>query len=66
MSWLLLALQVALAVVLFLAAAGKALRSEEFLSALRLSHLPAGLVGPIGVAVPVLELALAASLVLAP
>ena len=66
MSWLLLALQLALAVVLFLAAVGKALRSEEFLSALRLSHLPAGVVAPLGVAVPTLELVLAALLVLAP
>lgn len=66
MSWFLLALQLALAVVLFLAAVGKALRSEEFLAALRLSHLPTRLVSPLGVAVPVLELALAAALLLAP
>lgn len=66
MSWLLLALQLALAAVLFLAAVGKALRTEEFLSALRLSHLPDGWVAPLGVAVPVVELALAAALLLLP
>jgi hypothetical protein len=65
-SWLLLALQIALAVVVFLAAVGKALRSEEFLAALRLSHLPNGVVAPLGVAVPVVEFALAAALLLAP
>lgn len=66
MSWLLLALQLVLAVVLFLAAVGKALRSEEFFSALRLSQLSTRLVTPLGVAVPVVELALAAALLLAP
>jgi hypothetical protein len=65
-SWVLLALQLALAVVLLLAATGKALRSAEFVAALRLSHLPEGVVAPLAVAVPVVELALAAALVLAP
>jgi hypothetical protein len=65
-SWLLLALQLALAAVLFLAATGKALRPDEFMSALRLSHLPTVAVRPIAVAVPVVELALAAALVLGP
>jgi len=65
-SWVLLALQLALAVVLFLAAVGKALRSAEFLAALRLSHLPEGVVAPLAVAVPLAELGLAAALVLAP
>ena len=66
MSWLLLALQVILSVVLLIAATEKTLRSEEFLAALRLSHLPAGSIAPIGVAVPALELTLALALLLAP
>ena len=65
MSWLLLALQLTLGSVLLAAAVGKALRSEEFLAALRLSHLPAGAVAPIGVAVPLVELGLAVALLLA-
>lgn len=65
MSWLLLALQLILATVLLLAATGKALRSDEFLGALRLSHLPMGAVPAIAVAVPLLELGLAVALVLA-
>jgi hypothetical protein len=59
LSWLLLALQVILSVVLLVAATEKMLRSEEFFAALRLSHLPAGSITPIGVAVPVLDLTLA-------
>jgi hypothetical protein len=66
LSWLLLALQVILSVVLFVAATEKMLRSGEFFAALRLSHLPAGSIAPIGVAVPVLELTLALALLLAP
>ena len=66
MSWLLMALQVVLSAVLLVAATEKVLRSEEFLAALRLSHLPEGAVAPIGVAVPALELALALALLLAP
>lgn len=66
MSWVLLALQLALAVVLFLAATGKALRSAEFVAALRLSHLPEAVVAPLAIVVPLIELALAAALVLAP
>ena len=58
-SWLLVALQVILSVAFLVAATEKALRSEEFFAALRLSHLPAGSVAPIGVAVPALELMLA-------
>src|SRR5215204_1909667 len=50
-SWLLLALPVILSVVL-LVAAEKTLRAEEFFAALRLSHLPAGAIAPLGVAVP--------------
>lgn len=66
MSWLLLALQVILSAVLLVAATEKSLHSEEFFVALRLSHLPAGAIAPIGVAVPALELALALALLLAP
>jgi len=66
LSWLLLALQVILSVVLLVAATEKTLRAEEFFAALRLSHLPAGSIVPIGIAVPVLELTLALALLLAP
>ena len=66
MSWLLLALQVILSVVLLVAATEKTLRAEEFFAALRLSHLPAGSIMPIGIAVPALELTLALALLLAP
>ena len=66
MSWLLLALQVILSVVLLVAATEKTLQSEEFFAALRLSYLPTGSITPIGVAVPALELALALALLLAP
>ena len=61
-SWLLLALQVILSVVLLIAATEKMLRAEEFFAALRLSHLPAGAIAPLGIAVPVLELTLALAL----
>ena len=66
MSWVLLALQIFLSAVLLIAATEKALRSEEFAAALRLSHLPAAIVGPVGVALPALELALAIALLLVP
>jgi hypothetical protein len=66
LSWLLLALQVILSVVLLIAATEKILRAEEFFAALRLSHLPAGSIVPIGIAVPALELTLAMALLLAP
>ncbi len=62
MSWLLLAPQVILSAVLLVAATEKTLRSEEFFAALRLSHLPAGSVAPIGAAVPLVELMLALAL----
>jgi hypothetical protein len=66
LSWLLLAMQGILSVVLLIAATEKTLRAEEFLAALRLSHLPASSIAPIGVAVPALELTLALALLLAP
>lgn len=55
MSWALAALQVVLAGTFFLAAVGKLLRSDEFVSALRLSRLPEGAVRLLAVVVPVLE-----------
>jgi hypothetical protein len=64
LSWLLLAPQVILSAVLFVAATEKTLRSEEFFATLRLSHLPAGSIAPIGVAIPALELMLALALLL--
>jgi hypothetical protein len=57
-SWLLLTLQVILSAVLLVASIEKTLHSEEFFAALRISHLPAGSIMPIGVAVPGLKLAL--------
>jgi hypothetical protein len=66
LSWLLLALQVILSAVFLIAATEKLLRSDEFLAALRLSHLPAGAIAPLGAAVPALELTLALALLLAP
>jgi hypothetical protein len=63
---LLLASQVILGAVFLVAATEKVLRSEEFFAALRLSHLPAGSIAPIGIAVPVLEVTLALALLLAP
>lgn len=62
-AWLLLAAQLALAGVLLFAATGKVLKSEQFAAALRLSHLPAPLIAPFRVAVPLLELCLAFALV---
>jgi hypothetical protein len=66
LTWLLLALQVILGAVFLVAATEKTLRAEEFFAALRLSHLPAGAIVPLGVAVPALELTLALALLLAP
>jgi len=66
MASVLFGLQVAMSGLLLVAAVGKLLRLEEFAAALRLSHLPAPLVGPATAAVPVLELALAFGLLLAP
>ena len=66
MSWLLLVVQIALAAVLILAATGKLLRADEFVAALRLSHLPDALVAPVAVVVPILELVLGLALLLVP
>jgi hypothetical protein len=56
---------VILSVVLLVAATEKTLLSEEFFAALHASHLPAGAVAPIGVAIPALELTLALALLFA-
>ena len=64
MAWVLLALQVVLSVVLLIAAAEKALRSEEFVTALRLSHVPDSLVPVVAITVPVVEVVLALALLL--
>jgi hypothetical protein len=64
MTWLLLALQLSLSGVFLLAATGKVLRSEEFLAALRLSHLPEVFVGVLGVGVPALEYGLVIALLI--
>lgn len=62
MAWMLLVLQLCLSGVLLIAATGKMLRPEEFLGALRLSHLPAALVRPLGAGVPAVEYGLAFAL----
>lgn len=64
MSWLLLASQIFLSALLFIAATGKLLRHEEFAAALRLSHIPSRLVGTVSFVVPVAEFALALALLL--
>lgn len=60
--YVLLLCQVVLAATLLFAATGKILRSEQFLAALRLSHLPEGLVVPIAMLTPALEMCLAIAL----
>ncbi len=64
MPYLLFTCQIGLAAVLIFAATGKILRSEQFLAALRLSHLPGTLVVPIAVLTPALEMCLTIGLVL--
>jgi hypothetical protein len=58
MAWLLLMIQFLLCVVLLLAATGKALRPDDFASALRLSHFPARIVMALSIAIPVAEVSL--------
>lgn len=65
MSLALAALQVVLAGTFFLAAVGKLLQSDEFLSALRLSYLPEGLVRALAIVFPILEAGLAIWLLVA-
>mgnify|MGYP001366579565 CR=1 FL=1 len=62
MTWLLLAVQLALSAVLVVACTGKILQSEQFAAALRLSHIPAGLAESFRIAIPVLECCLALAL----
>jgi hypothetical protein len=66
MSWLLLILQVFLSAMFLVAATAKMLHADEFVAAARLSHLPAGSIAPIGVAIPAIEVTLALALLLAP
>ncbi len=66
MMYLLLACQLGLAIVLLLAATGKALSSWQFLAAIRLSRVPEALVIPLAVFVPVVEVCLALALVISP
>ena len=65
MTWIVLVLQLVLALVFVAAAAAKALRSDEFVAALRLSRLPEPVALLTAVAVPALEVVLAFWLVLA-
>ena len=64
MSWILCAIQFGLSALFLVAATGKALRSEEFVAALRFSRLPERVVTPVGALVPILELGVAAALVI--
>lgn len=64
MAYLLLTCQVVLAIIFLLAATGKILHTEQFAATLRLSHLPGAVVQFISVLIPILELVLAATLVL--
>ena len=64
MAWLLSGLQLVLSVVLIVAGTGKLLQLEDFGGALRLSHLPEAMVGPLRVVIPVLECFLALALLL--
>lgn len=63
LSWLLVGLQIALASILVVASVGKALRTDEFAAALRLTRLPEPSIRPVGIAVAAVELALAIGLV---
>lgn len=62
MAGVLLVLQIGLSGMLLIAATGKALRSEGFLAALRLSHLPTVLIRPLGIGIPAAEYILAFAL----
>lgn len=65
MPVVLLLIQVVLAATFVAAAAAKGLRADEFVAALRLSHLPEWTIRPLALLVPALEVALAFWLVLA-
>jgi hypothetical protein len=66
MTYILLLCQFLLGIVLLLAASSKALQSEQFLAALRLSRLPKILVMPVAILTPIVEACLAVGLVLTP
>lgn len=66
MNYVLLACQLLLAAILLFAAGGKLLQSEQFLSALRLSHIPRRLLLPLAVCVPSAEAGLSIGLVVGP
>lgn len=64
MSWMLLTLQIGLSVMFLVAATGKTLRSATFLAALRMSHLPAALVRPLGIGILAVEYVLGFALLI--
>jgi uncharacterized membrane protein YphA (DoxX/SURF4 family) len=66
MSWVMLAILVVLSALFVVAATGKLLNADDFVTALRLSRLPERTIAPLAVVVPVLEMLLALALVLAP
>lgn len=66
MTYMLLACQLLLAAILLFAVGGKLLQSEQFLSALRLSHIPRWLLLPLAVCVPSAEAGLSIGLVVVP
>jgi uncharacterized membrane protein YphA (DoxX/SURF4 family) len=63
MRWLLATIQVVLASTFLVAGIGKWLRVDDFAAALRLSHIPEAVVSVLTWCVPVLEVAIALSLV---
>ena len=64
MTYLLFVQQILLAAIFLLAASGKLLKSEQFLSALRLSHIPDWLLSPMIIGIPCVELGLSIGLVM--
>lgn len=63
MQWLLAALRIVLASTFLVAGIGKLLQVDDFAAALRLSHIPKSVVGPLTWCVPVLEVTISLSLV---
>lgn len=66
MPYLLLVCQLLLAAILLFAVGSKLLQSEQFLAALRLSHLPRRLLIPLAVCVTSAEVVVSTGLVLSP
>jgi hypothetical protein len=64
-GWSLAVCQVLLSGALLAAATGKVLRPDRFAAALRLSHVPASVVGPVQALVPMAEFAIATLVVVA-